>query len=69
MLGMPISQFLDQSSSKQAVTLDKTLSNKECLVLADGKFVGSAYNRRLSLTVTVGRVSTARLLGMCGNHG
>jgi hypothetical protein len=23
----------------------------------------------LNLSVTVGRVSTARLLGMCGNHG
>jgi hypothetical protein len=27
------------------------------------------YKRDRALFVTVGRVSTARLLGMCGNHG
>jgi hypothetical protein len=47
--------------------------NMHCKTLAvrtagtDGSQSAAAVSDKL--TVTVGRVSTARLLGMCGNHG
>jgi spermidine/putrescine-binding protein len=38
---------------------------------ASANFVSKTFAKQTGITVsvTVGRVSTARLLGMCGNHG
>jgi hypothetical protein len=50
------------------------VANATVVVPSERANLDSIINQRFDdvfgrFTVTVGRVSTARLLGMCGNHG